>query len=761
MDLWKWVTDLESKLRKEGHARLADLMDRLPTEVCNDRHDRVDAMYPEAIALAKSIDHPWLEVFLRHWWLQSRILHRMEGTALGEAVALVDFSHQEPTRGCPQAVCSVQDLCACYGFVDGPGYADERLEVSKETLDRIDESWPCFTCISSEYASALRAKGDVQASLAFVDAQVEALARKGNRRAIYDLPRERVEALIDLGRYDEALRFTDDCERNGRKDAHHRLMRRIDRARIHARLGNLDEALKSFPPPDEVEPTPLFYCFWIDAAEKLAVAGAIANDGALGRVLQKFVERLERQGVGRTTLELAETHGKLALARGAPHVARRALATMERAAEKLAKPLDALDRIQRMRAAIAAAKGVEHVELPASAAALFDELRARGAKDREADLLLLEAAHDKFPDDADVVVTLANVLVATGLEGEAIDRLRAFHATHASDDVAMRLGDLLGQRKEHDAVRALAEAHRARSGDDSSRSIADWILARDAQARGAWSECRAHLDAVIAARPQAINARILYAEAARKLGDHAAALAKLDEVVDRVSEPGSWDWDRMVSATILGEWTKVRASAKRLGISLEGDEGPIAERWELCKIRYEDDGRDEWAARTGPVTAKVLSIARPPRAQHYHDVVVFDAKPANKPPEAGQEKDHVWIYPFVARIHEGGYRAFEIDGAHPGDEALDALEKAIRAEGWSFQVLSGDAYRVHHDGNELRGVFAVVAIPSAVDARVAHTALENATAAHEHPLVWKTLAEAIGDAALVAHHAELAERYGL
>lgn len=761
MDIWKWVNEAEKQLRKEGHARLAELVDRLPTEVCNDRHARVDAIYPEAIALAKSIDHPWLEVFLRHWSLQSRILHRMEGTALGEAVALVDFAHGEKTHDCPQGVCAVQDLCACYGFVDGAGFADERLEVARETLARIDESWPCFTCISSEYASALRAKGDIQGSLKFVDAQIAALNAKGQRKAIYDLPRERVEALIDLGKLDEALAFTDDCEKNGRRDAHHRLMRRIDRARIHVRAGRLEKALESFPPSDEVEPTPLFYWFWLDAAAHLARARAIPNDGALGRIFQRFIERLERQGVGRTTLELAQIHGELALERGASHVARRALATMERASKVLNKPLDALDRIGKLRAAIEAAPGLAQVEIPDTVEACFDLLRARGGKDREGDLLIIEAAHARFPDDVDMTAALANVLVAMGLEAEAIDELERFHARIPADDIAIRLGDLLIARKDAAALEALCASHRARANDEASQGIDDWILARRAQEEGDWKECRAHLDEVLVKRPNAINARLLHAEASRKQGDHARSLEKLDEVVARVEQAGPWDWDRMIAATILGEWTKVRDSAKRLEMELESTEGPIEERWELCKIRYEDDGRDEWAVRTGPVTARVITIAREDRAQHYHDIVVFDAKPANKPPAKGEEKNHVWIYPFVARLSEGGHRAFEIDGPHPGKEKLEALENAVRNAGFPFQVLSGDAYRVKIDGEDAPGLFAVLALPSDRTAADAHAVLRSATEDFVHPITWRSLAEEAGDPAASEAHAALAAGYGL
>lgn len=763
MDIWRWVNELEAQLRKQGQGRLAQLVDRLPTEVCNDRHERVDALYPEALAMAQSIEHPWLEVFLRHWWLQSRILHRMDGTALGEAVSLVEFAHREATRDCPQSVCAVQDLASCYGFVDGPGFADERLEVSRETLARIDATWPCFTCISSEYAGALRSKGDVAGALAFIDRQIATLSEKGDKRAIYDLPRDRIECLLDLGRVEEALAFVADAEKNGRKDAHHRLSRRIDRARILVRLGRVEEAAKSLPDASEVMPTPLFYWYWVDAARELVKAKALQNDFVLGRIVQRMVERLDKQAVGRTTLELAQIQAELALERGAPHVARRALKAMERASSRLHRPLDALDRIAQVKRAIAAAPSVEDHPLPESAQALLDSLQREEHRDAERDLLALEAAAARWPADASIVLTLASCLSAMGLDDEAIAHLSAFHRASANDDVALRLGELLVAQRDFQRHREVAEDHRARAADAHSRSIADWMLARAAHARGDDRDAITHLEAVLAARPEAINTRLFWAECARRLGDHRTALARLDEVVERVEGKGSWDWDRMLSATVLGEWAKVRNSARRLGLDVAEGDQPIEERWELCKIRYEDEGprRDEWAMRTGPVTARIVQIQRPQKPQHYGDVVVFDARPANEPPEAGREKQHVWVYPFVARLQEGGHRAFELDGVHPGEASVSAIEKALRALGCAFQVLSGDAYSVKLGTETFPGLFAVVALPSSVTPRMVSDRLREVTHGFAHPLAWTELAKEAGDEALAAEHASIEGRYGL
>ena len=352
--LWDWVFAARRDLRKQGHARLADILGLLPETVCDDEHTRADALAAEGVALATELDLPWIQVYLRHWQLQSRVFHRMEGeSALKACVDLVDFAHRTETQGCPQAVCAVQDLAGCYGFVDGPGFAAERLAVAEEALARIDPSWGCFACISGEKAGALRSSAGPAAALAFLDAQTATMTLAGKRYPAQDMPDERLEALIELGRLPEALAFLDEGDRHGHQDAHHERLRRIDRARVLARAGRLDEAARSLPGIDEVEATPLFFVPYADALDLLIRGGQLENTPEVGATLTHFVERLRAQGVLRHALELAELAGRLALARGATDDAELHLATMRDLARRLRKPLGALERIAGLAAEIA------------------------------------------------------------------------------------------------------------------------------------------------------------------------------------------------------------------------------------------------------------------------------------------------------------------------------------------------------------------------------------------------------------------------
>lgn len=749
MDIWQWVHDLTPELRKAGQHRLADLIRRLPSETVDDHHDRVDALAPEALALARAASLPWVEVFVRHWHLQSRVLHRSQGDmALGEAVALVDFAHSEPARGCPQAVCTVQDLAACYAQVDGPGYAPERASVSRETLARIDPTWPCFTCISTEHAAALREQGDPQAALDFLDAQQRALAAAGLASDRYSLLPERIWILIDLGRHEEALTAVRDALANGRRDESQRRSRQIDLARILARLGQFDEARRELPPVHEILPTPSHYEAFTDALSRLVDAGAAPNDPALGRLLQRFIARLLTQGAYRLPLVIAETAARLACQRGAPAVARLHLAAMERLLARLHRPCGAPERVERTRRLIDAAVPRDLPEQPS---------------DPE-DIFLRLAAADAAPDDLEHARRRAQALVELGFGHEAAGALEAFVAAHPDDEAAIYgLAAAYDQAGLEDRHRALTD--RLLESTDPRRSTAGhWLAARQLARDREWAASNAHLDVVVAHNPRAISARLFHAANARALSDWPTVLRRLDEVVALGHEPGPHDWDRMVAATITGAWDRVRESAARLGMQLAGD-GPIDESWELCRIRVEHPSgkrQELYAARTGPVTARLLQISRVDQPQRLFDHVVFDARPLNDPKPDDPDERPVFDYPEVTTLARADYQAFSLDGVHPGKDALAAARQAVEALRGVFQVQSGDRYRVTGpDGDEHPGIFVFIAFPPQADLAAASAALSHATADLPHPLVWPSLAEAAGDTALAETHRALADAWSL
>lgn len=266
MDIWKWVRQTETSLREEGQGRLAHIIDRVPTLTCNDQHEEVDALMPEGLALAKQLKMPWVTLFLRHWHMQSAILHRYDvKERLDDVIDLLDFAHKDQHISCPQSVCTTQDVAVAYSLLDGKGYVQERLDVAKETLERIDPTWPCFTCISCEYANALIDDEQYRDAEAFLREQLQALKDAGHYRWMYpELVGSLVNALIGLDRLDEALEALEQSHREHDSD-HRKVCHQLDRARVLGRLGRYDEGIEQLPEWETIWRTPAHYEQMADA----------------------------------------------------------------------------------------------------------------------------------------------------------------------------------------------------------------------------------------------------------------------------------------------------------------------------------------------------------------------------------------------------------------------------------------------------------------------------------------------------------------
>lgn len=755
MDIWEWVFDLVKELRENGNGRVADLLMELPGATCDDRHEEVDALAPEAVAAVRSLGLPWAEVFVRHWTLQSRVLHRMDATALPEALRLVDFAHDGAARGCPQAVCAVQDLTSCYEHVDSTGYVEERIAVSSETLDHIDPSWPCFECISEEKAAALNSAGRFEEALAFMVAQ-ENRARALSASAFDGRYRGRSDALLGLGRVEEALAFLE-ARAPRLSDKHNRGEHSLRRAYALALLQRHDDARRAIEAAGDALRTPTYYLPWARAVDVLVSAGALPNDTNIGRTLSRMMARFEKNGVGRALVELSEIAGRLSVARGSDTLARRALSAMEVGASRLAKPLDAPALIEALRASIAASPSAS-VEVPDTAEAVLDQLAARGAMTPEEALAVLEPARRKFPDDASIALATCDVLRALGLDLEARASIEGYFEAHpTSEAAAVSLGKTLIALGDGEAVTALTDRLAALPNPAPGLTVLTlWWMDR--------REFRKAIEYGLALMDHDPRAASLVLAAARQVRDFPLSLRLAGEIVARDGDATEAHWARIVAGSALGAWAEVRDSARRLGMEIEG-EGPIDRAGEICVIRFEEeDGRetDLVAQRTGPATARVLQIAAPPRAERYRDHVVFEPEAIDRG-DGSDKEGRAKLYPYVATLHEARFTSYVIDGVHPGEDAVEEATDAVIARGAMLQVLSGDRYRLEPEGaaEPLKGMYAVLAVPPTLSAREAHDLLRALTAPWAEPVTWIHLAEEAGDEELAAAHREIAARLKL
>ena len=337
MDILAWVRALRAQLEAEGDLDLAAQIAELPCLVIDGDHDRVDAMAPGMLAAAQAGGLEWLAVYVRHWHLQSRVAKRGEGrAALGEAVDAVERAHRDGVAGCPQAVCSIQDLCMAYANVDRAGYTAERLAVTEEALAAIDPSWPCFTCITHERATALVDAGRSAEALRFLSVQ---RTHVGPNRSADDLfRRPLVYAALADGRPADALRAAKAAESRpdrslGRAEVPRR---RLDLAVALAACGDLDAAADFVPPAAAILPRdrPLY----AELVAVLAASRTLDTDADTVALVHAWAASSVHSGAFDAALRLAAASVRLATAIGDDARADAALDTARRAADQLREP---------------------------------------------------------------------------------------------------------------------------------------------------------------------------------------------------------------------------------------------------------------------------------------------------------------------------------------------------------------------------------------------------------------------------------------
>lgn len=754
MDIWAWVREARKELRAGGHTRLAEILYSLPSAVCDDQHARVDALVAEALPLARSTKNPWLELFVRHWDLQSRVRHREEAKeSLADAVSLLELASRPEVRECPQAICVTQDLASCYATRDGPGYVSERLEVARETLERINPRWPCFLCISGEYATALLDAERYQEAVEFIDQQRRAIAASGReRQTSAPLLRDRAKALLCLGRVDEALMELEqyDDPAAGSSGA---LSARLLMTQALARAERFDDAKEQLPPGSAVVDTPSHYEDWILSLKELLERDQLDNSWQLTSTFATMVDRLENNGSYYRAAWLCAVASQFAARRGARALTELWLERSRALDGQLRKSASLLPLRDR---ALELLSVHEEEPLVAISEELIDaDADPELALDQLARLQLTPALRRKR---ARCLQLLGFARAAESAYRELIDE--------GDRDALGELGETLLARGKHAELEGLASEQRDDLGVEGL-----WLLARSRVEAGEWEEAQQALERIIegaevtpapvSGRSLHTLARTLLARVLRERGELPAALELLDEVT-QAEEPGDWDWERLVTATLLRSWPQVRESAARLGMELEG-EGPVDEAWGLVQVRYETATgyQVHYAERTGPVTARVLELSGPEGEEHKNDEVVFDAEPANPLQEGEDEHDWIPIFRVLGILREGGLRSYTIDGVHPGARGEAALRALFDRIAGAFEVRSGEGYALRVDGDEVPGMFGYFGVPRDMPPREVHDLLSRVTERFEHPLVWLELAEELDAPAEVERQQEHADRYNL
>lgn len=761
MNIWAWVYDKQEQLRERGHHRLASVIDDLPTAVCDMRHEQAEAMVPEGLALATDLEEPWVEIFLRHWLMQSRVLHRYQGRDnLEGCVALLEFAHRPGNRECPQSLCVVQDFANCYGVTDGPGYAPERLSVTEEALGRIDPTWPCFECISLERAGALQDAGRLQDAVDFIDAQLEAATAADVVRSHDKMFKNKAHCLVALGRSEEALALLRSAPPSSASGESGAVGYKVAMAEALVAVGQPEDASRTLPALDDIDDSD--GRDWLAVLEQLVAAECRDNDSELGHQAATVVHRLEANGALWSTAETALMAARLAAHRG--------LRVQAESLVRLAMDVRGeLKAPHHLDDALARTRSITEQTPPAT---LDSGITSPDALDADAlpeapdtALELLGSACARWPNDPRLATLRGVVLSHLGLSSESRRQLREFLQRHPdAHDVAQTLGKVLRDSGRHEELEALVR-DRFQADDPMGR----WLLASSHERAGRLALAIDGFSAMLELDPDADAARARLCEIASKQRRWHDALALSGTLVER-HEPGSHDWDRIVAATALGRWDIVRASAVRLGMTLEPSEEPIDENWGTAWIRT-PRGQTYRATRTGPVTARIDTISGDREdTERQDDVVLFDPAPLETD-DSGERT--VFTYRELDVLHQGQRRAFTIDAVHPGADALRKLVEAMANVSLRLQQRSGDEYRLTAAGKngdqdeEVPGVYLFASVPASTDLEQLHGALKAVVNAWPGPAVWIELCEALvekhgsGYANELLRQRAIAEAYGM
>ncbi len=729
MDIFAWLYDTRMPALREEAPRLARILYRLPTAAVDNRHAEVDALAAEGLGLARARKDIWLEIYLRHWRLQSRVFKRLEvKDSLRDAVDLVERAHRPDAIGCPQSTCATQDLCAAYGRADGPAYVAERMAASESTLARIDPSWPCWRCISAEYAGALVDAGRHAEALAWLEDSVRTLRTVRPKARRDEYVGTWVDCLVNLDQIDAALKMNAEAVNDGHGE-HFVHERAIEKAWILLRADRPAEAAACLPAWAVIHDTPDYYARWAEVLCGLASCGQITFETEHLHQLLQMVRALADSGaawlafqVGTRTIETLITVGWLP---PADALIDELAAVADARREPARSHAERADLRARWQAAVAAwtPPAPEGDGPPVGvppAVALMARLQALAAQ----------------PGDVAGARAVSALWGQLGFpaRAEATVRMALDHSPGA-DGLVLELGERLLGRGALDDLEALISAHCGPTQPVATQRVGLWFTGRARAARGDRAGAIKALRALWAADQSRPGVALLLVGWLKDAADLAGGLAVLDEALAAGASPGPVDWARIGLATRLGEWAVVRESGARLGMTFSADLGPVEEDWGYVRVAFPDEGDEATyvAVRTGPVTARVIQTAYDERPQHEDDVVVFDPAPRN--PQAADGE----LYEFVADtvLSEGNRVGYAIDGVEPSAAVLSKVVDALAPLGARLHRLSGPDYRVRTDSGQRKGLYAVVTAPAALP-KVALAAVLQATLGRSR-MTWLSL----------------------
>lgn len=768
MDIWAWYHERVEQLYKDGQHRLVEIMESISSLTVDGEHDKVDAMVPEGLALARSIKDPWLELFLRHWELQSLVLHRKDvKQGLPKAVSLLEFAHREENQDCPQSVCAVQDLANCYGHADGPGYVQERLDVASESMAKIDPTWPCYVCIATEYVTALIDSQQYDKALEFLGQCDKDMLAKRERKDTGYLLLARVNALTSMGRHEDAKKWLKKANSPSSGDTFE-LAVKLMGAKILAHLDQYESCLAALPEFQVALADPSIHIWWVETTYLLAKNGAMENDWILSVQHQKMIQAMINNGAVRDAITMCAWACELALLRQQAGSACYLIDIIKTCIPELHKVLDAEEILSRLiQDAKQLQQSLEKVVVPEK----LEEVQEWLGDDPEIALTRLEACRDKWPEAEVLVVEVSRHLLSLGRSHVSIKLLQDYLQEYPdSETVILELGYALS-RDQQAFMRFYNHTSAQELGQESHLNLL-WVKALCHRQHAQPDEAKACLIQILEAQPELYNTRQLLARIEQEQGNYQEALAHIKHLMENYPDKKDLNWDVAVLATLLQDWDSLRTCAASLDMELEGD-GPEYGRWGYCRLQFEhEDGEKTiiYADRVGPVTARVSHASHIGKPQLYNNLVVFDPAPLNQldqEDDEGRRTDKEgydsYLYPVIKTIEPGAYRTFALDGIDPGEDKVQQLVDALKQQDCLFNRRNGDDYKVYdeQEDKESNGLYGYMLVPESTRLTELNQVLESLIGEFDHPLMWMELAQVIGDEQLIKSQQAIQARYCL
>lgn len=771
MDIWGWVENRYDTLNEEGHSELASYIYDISKYACDDRSDLVDQIFQQALPLCRSLEDNWLELYFRHWRLQSHVLKSYRAKdLLSEAISLLEFSHREETKDCPQRICAVQDLAACYGIKDGPGYAEERIAVCKETIAEIDGSWPCFDCINSELLDALmdaERYDELQEELIRIDSEF-AKYKDSNATEII-ITRGRL--LLQTGEIGKAKNLIETTNNPGGGSGFVRSQKLL-LALIYCAENRWAEAKQLVANYSETSLECKYLDDWTNVQFKLANAGEIPNNRQVRQSIHYAAQLLEKNGSLRVSFSVLDRLIQLGVAAEDTYRLSFVLEEMKALRMQFNRDMGAeirVSEIEKILAGVATPR-----TLPTFDSA--ENLLGHEFENETTEFLSLQTGLENWPDNMQILRRQCTLLDSCFQREKSYAMLANAHAKQPDNPML-----------EHDFGNAFLRKH----GFEGYTREFPFSHLEELSKPQIWNRGYIyfkHYKSYDTAQALWVLQTIEqhWPEDPSLLGDIAAQLIKSNEFAEALryrlrqknADPKNSDtlWDVCIAATLAKDFTVLLNAAAELDLQVT-PEG-LFEPDKQSRIRLQGDSEKDgaemlYATRTGPVLARVDTVSKLNTGnQVYGQSVVFDPAPLNRLTEKDEdgyacdkEGYYNYLYPSIHVLADPQYRTFAIDGIDPGEEAIDLLRKQIEEAGLVFSRRSGEHYRIRYtEGRterDAQGIYAYILADPEASLNELNNLLQAFSNSLDHPLVWTKLCEEIGDKGLLEIQRELCAKYGI